>query len=391
MTSFPRVLSTSFLALAGATLLSACVEDPDADPMSDESGIVIDETGESGENPPDMPDPDEEEGTETETEGDEDPTCDSTTAIANTIPPNVVLVLDKSRSMINYDWDDDGDSQTPNVTRWYSLHDTVESITAQYEQGMNLGLTLFPSSEATSDYEDACLVSSVPEVLTGPGNAAAILAAIPAAEAMDLYGATPAAAGITTALAHLESLDDGRPAAMILITDGAANCTQGAEGGDLFSEYDEDVPLIVADAWDRAGIPTYVIGIDIQEESTAPNTNPREKLNEVAQLGGVPRVGEVGFYDAATADALTSALDEIASSVSCTVKLGEAPKSADRLRIFIDGEQLEHLDSCEEGDGWVYSDPDGALDSIELCNAACDAMLESGGQIEAEFTCDPVP
>src|SRR4029079_11581557 len=136
--------------------------------------------------------------------------------------------------------------------------------------------------------------------------------------------ATPATAGITTALAHLESLDDGRPAAMILITDGAANCSQGESGGDLFNVYDEDLPLIVADAWDRAGIPTYVIGIDIQSESMAPNTNPREKLNEVAQLGGVPQAGEVGFYDATTADALTSALDEIASSVSCTVQLGEA-------------------------------------------------------------------
>jgi hypothetical protein len=386
MTSFARVLSSSLLILSGATLLSACVEGPDSDLMPDEEGIVIDETGESGETPPDMPDPDE---GESETEGEEDPpTCETTTAIATNVPPNVMLVLDKSRSMINYTWDDDGSSDTANVTRWYSLYGTVDSIATQYEQGMNLGLTLFPSQAATSDFNDACLVSAAPEVATGAGNAAAILAAIPEAGAMDLYGATPAAAGIATALAHLESLEDGRPAAMILVTDGAANCGLGHEGADLFNLYDDDVPLLVADAWERAGIPTYVIGIDIQTESMAPNTMPREKLDEVAQLGGVPQPGEVGFYDATNADALMIALDEIASSVSCTVQLGEAPSGPDQLIVHINDEKIEKLDSCEQGDGWVFSDPDGALDRIELCNASCDALLEFGS-IEAEFLCPP--
>jgi hypothetical protein len=387
MTSFSRVLSTSLLTLAGATLLSACVEDPNSEPMSDEEGIAIDETGESGETPPDMPDPFEEEG-ETETEGEDPPTCETTTAVATNIPPNVMLVLDKSRSMINYTWDDDGSSQTADVTRWYSLHGTVDSIATQYEQGMNLGLTLFPSAAATSDYNEACLVSTAPEVLTGAGNASAILAAIPEASSMDLYGATPAAAGIATALAHLESLEDGRPAAMILITDGAANCGMGMEGSDLFNLYDEDVPLLVADAWERAGIPTYVIGIDIQAESLSPNTMPRDKLDEVAQLGGVPQDGEVGFYDATDADALMSALDEIAASVSCTVQLGKAPGASDQLLVSVNGETLDQLSSCEEGDGWVFSDPDGALDRIDLCNAACDALLEFG-EVEAEFLCPP--
>jgi hypothetical protein len=390
MTSFPRVLSSSLLALVGATMLSACVETPDSDPILDDEGIAIDETGETGESgeaPPDMPDPFEGEG-EGETEGDETPTCETTTAVANNIPPNVMLVLDKSRSMINYAWDDDADPQTADVTRWYSLHGTVDSITAQYEQGMNLGLTLFPSAAATSDFDDACLVSTMPDVPTGAGNAAAILAAIPTAESMDLWGATPAAAGITTALAHLEALEDGLPAAMILITDGAANCGLGNEGSDLFNLYDEDLPLIVADAWERAGIPTYVIGIDIQDESMAPNTMPREKLDEVAQLGGVPQSGEVGFYDATSAEALASALDEIASSVSCTVSLGDEPSGTDQLVVSINGEELSQVESCEQGDGWMFTDPDGALDSIELCNAACDALLEFG-EVEAEFLCPP--
>jgi hypothetical protein len=344
-------------------------DDTDTDTETDET----DETGETG---------------ETADDEDEPPTCSSTTATASAVPPNVMLVLDKSRSMVLYSWDDDGLAQTEEVTRWHSLHRTVEIVGEQYAAGMSLGLTLFPSSQATSAYEDACLVESEPDVPVGSHSASDLLAVMPAADELDLYGATPAAAGIATARAHLQGLDDGRPAAMILVTDGAANCNADMVGNDKFEFYDEDLPEFVSDAWLLDSIPTYVVGIDIEETSEHPFTMPREKLNELAQLGGVPREGEVGFYDASDADTLLEALDEIAAEVSCTVVLGQPPTDPDKLIISINGEMIPRLESCDEGSGWVYADPD--LQHIELCNAACEAMLAEG-EIEAEFTCDPVP
>ncbi|MFV8752882.1 hypothetical protein ACNOYE_20240 [Nannocystaceae bacterium ST9] len=253
---------------------------------------------------------------------------------------------------------------------------------------MSLGLTLFPSIEASSAYDEACLVEAEPEVAIGPNDAAALLAVMPEADALDIYGATPAAAGISTARAHLQGLADGRPRAMILVTDGAANCNADAVGTAKFDLYDEDLPQLVADAWTIDQIPTYVVGIDIEETSEHPFTAPREKLDEVAQLGGAPREGEVGFYDARDADALLAALDEIAASVSCSVKLGQAPTGPDELVVSIDGQKLAHLDSCEQGSGWVYASDD--LMTIELCNAACDALLDAG-EVEAEFLCPPQP
>lgn len=367
-------------------LLTGCIDEPRGDTGLDDDGIVLEEGEETGDQEPDLPD---ESGDGDGDDHEKPPTCEATTAIASAVPPNVMLVIDKSRSMLNYTWDHDGLAQTPEVTRWYSLHGTVDSITNQYQYGMNLGLTLFPSVEADSSY-GACLVNDSPEVAVGIGNAEAILAAIPGATDMSFQGATPAAAGIATALTHLEMLDDGLPAAMILITDGAANCGLGTEGLERFTLYDEDLPLLVADAWERAGIPTYVIGIDIEEVSQSPFTNPREKLDEVAQLGGVPRPGEVGFYDATSADALMTALDQIASSVSCNVQLGKAPSGPDQLVVSIDGEIIPQLDSCEQGDGWIFSGLDGALDRIELCNGSCEALLDVG-EIEAEFLCPPQP
>lgn len=387
MSDLRQTLSHSLFTVAGALALSACIEEPNTSPQfgAEDDGISIED--EAGEQLPDLPDiPDESDDSENQ-----DPaTCEATTAIASNVPPNVVLVLDKSRSMILYTWDDDGDPKTDEVTRWASLHATVDTITHQYQDGMRLGLSLFPSADATSAYAMACHVNELPEVGVGLGNAAAIMAAIPAGDDLDLYGATPASAGMTAALTHLESLNDGRPAAVILVTDGAANCSLAYEGTDRFNLYDEDLPLIVADAWDRAGIPTYVIGIDIEETSDHPFTKPREKLDQVAQLGGVPRAGELGFYDAANAEALMSALDTIASSVSCGVTLGKPASSINELVVRLGGELLPRLDSCEQGDGWIFSDPEGTLDRIELCNGSCDALLEFG-EVEAEFLCPPQP
>jgi hypothetical protein len=386
-----RSTSLTCLSLAVLASLSGCNDGGRSD--GDEFGDGIEtlggetDTGETGETD-DTDTGETDETAETADDEEEPPTCSSTTATAAAVPPNVVLVLDKSRSMVLHSWDDDGLEQTDDVTRWYSLYQTVEIVGEQYASGMSLGLTLFPSSQASSDFDEACLVESEPDVPVGSHTAADLLAVMPDADELDIYGATPAAAGIATARAHLAAIDDGRPKAMILVTDGAANCGADAVGNDKFQLYDEDVPQIVSDAWMIDQIPTYVVGIDIEETSQNPDTQPREKLDEVAQLGGVPREGEVGFYDARDADALLAALDEIAASVSCTVELGQAPTEPDQLVISIDGEVVQHLDSCEDGSGWVYADPD--LMHIELCNAACDALLAEG-EIEAEFTCPPQP
>lgn len=383
----PRFVVTTTITLSLLVSLAGCVDERDADDDVAE-GIHVESTGESESES--VGESESESGLESEsssTEGEEPPTCSSTTAVAEAVPPNVMLVLDKSRSMILHSWDDDGSAQTPDVTRWYSLHGTVEQVADHYAASMQLGLTLFPTADATAD-DGACIVEPEPDLAVGPHDAADLLALMPAADALDIYGATPAAAGISTALAHLRASDDGRPAAMILVTDGAANCSADLEGTDKFAYYDENLPVIVGDAWTIDGIPTYVVGIDIQETSTNPFTTPREKLHEVALAGGVPREGELAFYDARDAEGLQAALDEIAAAVSCTVELGQAPSRPEDLVISIDGVELDWLESCDEGSGWVYVDD--SLEHVELCNAACDALLEAG-ELEAEFLCPPQP
>ncbi|MCA9701684.1 MAG: VWA domain-containing protein, partial [Myxococcales bacterium] len=288
-----------------------------------------------------------------------------------------MLVLDKSGSMVDHgnDWDHDGDAGTPEVTRWFSLHGVVSTIVDQYEDQFRLGVTLFPARDAE---KGSCSVTETPDVGVGLGNGAAILAAIPAASDDQFGGYTPTTDGITTSLAHLEEQGDERPSAMVLVTDGRANCADLNHPTD----YDTDLTLAVADAWNGAGVPTFVVGID--------SAGQRDELNAVADAGGVPREGSDHFYDASTHEALQTALEDITDRVRCQLEVGILPGEFESMVIEADGKDFPQLQSCSEGDGWVQVDPVNHPNKIELCNAACDAAVTIGGG-RAKLECPLLP
>jgi hypothetical protein len=43
------------------------------------------------------------------------------------------------------------------------------------------------------------------------------------------------------------------------------------------------------------------------------------------------------------------------------------------------------VNNCQNEDGWVYTNPNGPYDSIELCGAACDAVKIVGEALTAEI------
>ncbi|MBA3545942.1 MAG: VWA domain-containing protein [Nannocystis sp.] len=332
-----------------------------------------------------------------------EPPCDVVKATLKPVVPNMMLVLDKSGSMVadpaGY-WDHDADAATPKITRWNSLYQTVQSIVNDFNDSINFGANLFPGKAAKAVYDPgACIVNANVEIPVAPKNKDAVLNGIPQAGDISIRGGTPTFRGITAALNHLKTLDPAVPRAMLLLTDGAANCIEGAgvpgNYAPLFEVYDQALHTLVADAWTKDGIPTYVVGIDTKNEVSNntndgnPNsTNTYTKLNELALDGGKPKDDPVEkFYNAANQIQLKDALDAIAKdAISCVIPIDEEPGAPEKTKVLVGGVEVPMVMDCAVENGWVYTNPMGPYDAIELCGTAC-GDLKIVKEADVEFYC----
>jgi hypothetical protein len=320
------------------------------------------------------------------------PTCGGERVLLSSARPSVMLLLDKSGSMVDNAWDHDSDDSTEAVNRWTSLHDVTSNLLGTYADTVDFGAVLFPAADAEvlgnagydATFQAACRMSDDAEVAVAPGTREAILAAMPGRDA-SFEGATPTREAVLNGLNHLESVQASGPRAMVLVTDGAANCVYDP-GTNIGRVYDTELEQTVRSAYEDNGIPTYVVGIDITAEHPVDGRNLRDDLNAVADAGGVARDGDERFYNVADQDTLAAALDEIARRVECTVALESVPSDPDALVVEIDGDTVPRVDTCTDSDGWRYAADDHS--SIELCNAACVSFREVQ-QLDTTNVCDP--
>lgn len=310
------------------------------------------------------------------------PNCGEQSIAFDFATPQVMLVLDKSGSMASNTWDHDRDGGTPEVTRWASLHQVVENVTTDFDTRMDMGAVLFPAIGAPNQSNAlACLMGDGPDATLSATGGEAVLAALPSADSTNIYGGTPATAGVRMAAEHLQDAKSEQPQAIVLITDGAANCAEDASGSGLFLQYDSTLPLAAAEAF-AAGIPVYVVGIDIEDEVLdLPVANPWERLSEVADYGGVPREGDVPFYDVFDEVELDAALASIAEEVSCSVPVPEHFDAA-RVELTIDGTPVSAADTCDDGEGWIVDGPN----QLRLCADTCSAA-QTAESVEATMSC----
>lgn len=379
-------LAPSVLAMAaGLALSSAACDAPDDDGGDDvvgaDDGIQLDD-GSSDDGSSDDDSSDDDSSDDGSTDDGEPVWCVDETLTVDVSVPQIVLVLDKSHSMVTESWDHDGVAATPEVTRWHSLHDVTMDLVESLDTDIAFGAVLFPSAALTStDEATACTVEDEPDVAVGLDRAADIRAALPSADELEIHGGTPTRAGIETAVEHLRTLPTDQPRAIVLVTDGAANC---AEDSAPFGVYDEALAPVVAAAA-AEGIPTYVVGIDIVDEWIDGVGNPHERMSEVALAGGVPREGDAPYYLARDEHALRESIDAIATQIQCRIELAGLPDDPSRVHLSVDDVELTHTESCEDvDDGWRYTG-DGA---VELCSASCDSYGLSGA-IQARFDCEP--
>lgn len=266
------------------------------------------------------------------------PICDEQTTEFEVMAPNVYVSFDLSGSMSATD----GTGQT----RIARAVGGLDLIAEELHSDIRFGLGTFPSPP---DYASAsCDIKH--ELDMGSHSESELKST------WANYGAN----GWTPMLASIQDIannnrlhdpndphDDSRIKAILLVTDGWANCSDG--------DSIQRVTDQIADLYDNEGILTFVVGFELDDES----------LEGYAQAGGT---GE--HYLADDADELADAMRDVADLlVSCDYMLDTQPEDPDKIWINVDGEYLDPNDYSYDPSSEILTLEDDACDEVRQLDA----------------------
>jgi hypothetical protein len=280
-----------------------------------------------------------------------------------TLPPDILIVQDRSGSMNNDISDKGCTGGCGTNSKWAQVSLAISNVVGATQTSVNWGLIYFNNGRS------ACGVSTVPDVAVSTTSAAQIQTSLAAATP---GGSTPTTATINNAVAYMKTLTDANPKYLLLATDGEPNCLNGTAN----ATDDQGAITAVGNSY-TAGFPTFVVGIG--NVATATTT-----LNSMATVGGYPQTGSATQYYAVTDTAsLETALSKIVGLVaSCNISLSNTPAGQWTIGIFAtyNGTTIEIPSSTSNG--WMYSD--ASKTSITLVGAACD-NLKTGNYKNLQF------
>jgi hypothetical protein len=334
--------------------------------------------------------------------------CGGFSIVPSFNPADLMLVVDTSSSMAEL-WDHDGDPMTPEVTRWSSAHAYIEALVTGLDAQMNLGVQRFPSAaacpaatleSANCTDADACLLTSAPEVELGFEQGPVLLAALPAADAdaVEIVGGSPASAGFMTTRDYLLEHRRRNAEGIVLITDGRANCGEGLSLPESFETYDASLAANVGDAFVVDGIPTWVVGVDVDMTigipgQDSPQVDAFATLNDVSVAGSQPWEGGTEprkFYDVREPQELLNALQPYCTVTDCVIDLTmtpdgpPAPSQIPLVTVEMDGSPLPYVEDCETESGWAWI-VEGEI--LGFCGSACELFKAGAATFEGEYGC----
>ncbi|HVZ71623.1 MAG TPA: VWA domain-containing protein [Polyangia bacterium] len=276
------------------------------------------------------------------------------------IPPDLLVVLDKSISMSDQP---DGTScrrVSMCASKWSDMTDGIGMVVSLTEATIRWGLKVFPN-------DGGCTVDPGAAVGVAANNAATIKASI---GGMKPGGTTPTRAAITTAATYLAGLTDPNPKFILLATDGIPTCSSDGTNQDV------GAAQAIGDVA-RAGIPVFVLGVG--DVATAVDT-----LNAMAVNGGRAQAGPTKYYPVGNTADLVSVLTMISGQIaSCTFGLDEAPPVPDNVGVYGDGTKIPA--DPTHANGWDYG---ADMKSIQLFGPACDDVRNRvTKQVQAVYGC----
>ncbi len=299
------------------------------------------------------------------------PACGLENFKLDKVPPEILLVLDRSSSM-----------NAPSVggamgaTLWTDALAAVKDVTEATQAGVHWGMQMFPMP-------NRCAVAAKPEVDVAANNAMAVnmTAMTTGSNTAGMGGGTPTDTAVISATTYLSARNalNKNPKYIVLATDGEPTCAGGASanGGGAVPASLNAIKAAVA-----AGFKTYVIGIAIDPDGIA-------TLNQMADAGGVPRNDPMTkFYPAGNKADLSAALNLITGQVSnCIFPLSKPPPAPEpkSVKVTVDAARVPF----DMADGWSYTN--AQMTAIQLNGTWCEKVKSGAADVGIVFGCPNIP
>jgi hypothetical protein len=295
--------------------------------------------------------------------------CGQSNVPLQTLPPDVLIVQDKSLSMNDDSNDKSCSGGCGAKSKWAQVSAAIENVVMATQATVNWGLKFFGN-------DSMCGVTAGATVDVAPDNYSAIQTAFTGTSPSSY---TPTEAAVDSAVAYMKTLTDPNPKYLLLATDGLPNCAPGASKATTDDSAGAESAVTNAKA---AGFDTFVVGIATTADAMATMT-----LNQMADNGGVPQTGAATSYYAVSDTAtLETALNSILSGiVSCTIAVPPDPPANSTVGISVTTGGGDIAVPKDPTNGWSYSS-DGK--SILFNGTACSSLMNgSYSNIIFSYTC----
>jgi hypothetical protein len=287
------------------------------------------------------------------------------------VPPNVLLVLDRSQSML--------ETLPGGGTKWAAAQAAAANLLASQANGIHFGLMLYPGTNLQGTQGGTCNAGHV-FVDPAEGTAATINTTMSTAGNTSLQ--TPIATTLESLVGYQGLQDSARDNYIVFITDGIENCRTPTD----------DVNAVTALLNQAVPVETFVIGF-----SGDPTAIDADTLAAMAAAGGT----QTTWFSADSLASLQAAFAAIARQVfSCTFSVPPPPAGAivDPNQIIVTytpdsglARQLQRATdgSCVRGQWYALAvDAAGVPSQIQLCPDTCaTAQGDLNPQVQITFAC----
>ncbi len=274
--------------------------------------------------------------------------CEAEQFVAEAVPPNLMIVLDRSGSM------DERVGSFGSPSKWDVALEAVANLMSTYSGQIRFGLQAFPGEDIDCEEGGRCNAGVI-AVDMGDDTEAAINQYLDDS-ATCLLG-TPIGGALSMVVDYAPLEDTSRSNYVLLVTDGEDNCD--IDPTDQVRDLREKTP----------SVKTFVVGF-------GGGVDPDE-LNDMADEGGTALQGQRRYYQADDAASLEAAFQEIGGAVlGCEYTIPSEVPDPDQLYVFFDGNRVPRDPS--NNTGWDYEETTSRLDFAgNACTALRTGSVES--------------